>query len=185
MYFISRHYTFFSYAAQIKPLYRYTLSALLLFFVTAVWFFLLYMPQSYTISMQQAAVRQGREQRILLAQAKRASKTLQDEIAQIKQQCMAYKKEGNFSTQVMNLMQRLRVHGLQLKNFFIAHEEFADWYVRRQLSLDMHASLEQTHTFFAFLVQSEMLLDCHDFHVNQTDDGKCSIRCTIQLYELL
>lgn len=184
MYFISRHNKFFSRAAAVAPFYRYAALIGIISLLIAIWFFGVYSPRAAQLNHYTAAVKQCQEQRVLMAQAKRASKDMSSSVANLQAQCAAYQKEKPFSVQLITFMQQLRAHSLTLKQFFIAKQERADWYVRKSVAVDLQGKLSDAQAFFNQLAHAGICATCDEITIHRIDDAQCLIKCTIDMREI-
>ena len=184
MYFISRHNKFFSRAAAVAPFYRYAASIGAVSVIAAAWFFAVYSPRAAQLHHYEVAVKQCQEQRVLIAHAKRASKDMNSAVANLKGQLAAYQKDKLFSAQLVTFMHQLRAYSLTLKQFFIAKEERIDWYVRKNISVDLQGKLSDAQAFFNQLAHAGIYATCDEIAINRIDDAQCSIKCTIEMCEI-
>jgi len=185
MYFLPRNNKFYSWAAHIKPTYRYLLTGTVTIFLFLSWWFFIYIPFESVIHTYQKQITAMHTQYKNIKKAQKSCTGLEQSIKNLQSTVQSYCVDCDNSQQdqLTQLLHHIEKSGLHLQEYNVVATQDKDWYLCDNAHCVFEGSLSQFMNFLQELQQSKQLIACENISLNRTsDDNLFNISCDMQFF---
>jgi Tfp pilus assembly protein PilO len=186
MFFMHRPSRWYSFAATIKPLYRYLLT-LACFAACIVGWFALYNHLETRIELQQRSITTARQQIIFLSRAGTESEKLATQAHELNDQFSAQvKKIANAqASPLIVIAQTAKAAHINLATCTAGDEQLCEWYTEKNIAFKGNGSLQHITHFFDALKKGPSLIHCSRMQIQHIAGDSYSFSCALQAVQEL
>ena len=188
MYFSSKKGKWYNRAVQMRPVYRYMITACILIVLLGGWRFGLYAHIEQQITNDRAAIAQMNKQLIQLAHAEKMCEGLSGQIPQLEQKIALYSNKcclpGFCQMQVDTVIDEANKAGLHLTSYDKEQETTRDYCNCSDVQFGFTGSMDNLVRFFSALRQSQAMIECNAFSCQRGQDNNYASSCKLSFISM-
>lgn len=183
MYFVVRNNKFYTMAARIKPLYRYAITLISLFFLSCAWLYGVYYPLNTVINSYCRDIvqlrKKARDRHVIDQECAQLTNKIHASEDALKQCGHGQSDVQLAQSHLFFIVQQAKKIGLQFHGCNARHSVHHDWYTSHENCFDFSGTLQQMSLFLTALQESQKMLQCYQLSVQHTDGAVFAINCSL------
>ena len=187
MYFIARTNKLYHFLAHVSVRRRYLYTSLLIIFISAVWFFLLYYPlmvyeQFY--EQERIALQKKHEKEHALHAQIKSNISVNDDLKK-NIQTFRVEEEDYFKAQTLWFMEIVQQQGLNLTSYVMKKEVDKKWYKKEQAHVVTIGTFNQILSFFEMIKNSQKMIIISHLLLDVAENSLFQVNFDINYYLII